>query len=91
MVSTYHDSRTKVVSERGKKVKKEQLLDMYLVERKRMSCWYIRLLNGAVLNLLIIYRQDMRHHSKLDFRIQLVESLFIIFVSVGEEAQTLLI
>ena len=41
------------------------------------------LLNTAVLNSLIIFKQNTgRHCEQLDFRIQLVESLFTTFASV---------
>jgi hypothetical protein len=40
---------------------KDQLLNMYLVERKRMSKWYMKLfkhlLNCTVLNYIILFRQ----------------------------------
>ena len=40
---------------------KDQLLNMYLVERKRMNNWYMKLLNwllnSTVLNSIIIFRQ----------------------------------
>ena len=60
---------------------KDQLLHMYLVERKKMTKWYMklfrRLLNCAVLNSLIIYRQVTgRKIEQLSYRIQLVEGLF---------------
>ena len=66
---------------------KDQLMNMYLLERKRMSRWYMklfkRLLNAAVLNSLIIFKQNTgRHCEQFDFRIQLVESLFTTFASV---------
>ena len=78
MVSTYHNSKTKTITKRGKEVEKpqcvlyynsnmggmdlkDQLLHMYLVERKRMTRWYMklfkRLLNAIVLNSLILYKQ----------------------------------
>ena len=42
--------------------KKDQLLQTYLEERKRMNKWYMRsfrrLLNATVLNSLVIYRQN---------------------------------
>lgn len=40
---------------------KDQLLHMYLVERKKMTKWYLqlfkRLLNSTVLNSFVVYRQ----------------------------------
>jgi hypothetical protein len=60
---------------------KDQLLNMYLVERKRMNKWYMklfkRLLNSTVLNSMIIFRQATgRNIDHLSFRVQLVEGLF---------------
>jgi hypothetical protein len=60
---------------------KDQLLQMYLVERKRMHKWYMklfrRLLNATVLNALIIYRHNTGHKiDQLAFRVNLVEALF---------------
>jgi len=60
--------------------KKDQLLQTYLVERKRMNKWYMklfrRLLNATVLNSLVIYRQNGgRNVDHLTFRIELVEGL----------------
>jgi hypothetical protein len=43
--------------------KNDQLLQMYLVERKRMNKWYMKLfrwiLNAMVLNSLVNYRQNV--------------------------------
>ena len=63
---------------------------MNLLERKRMSRWYMklfkRLLNAAVLNSLIIFKQNTGGHcEQLYFRIQLVETLFTMFASVRGE------
>ena len=60
---------------------KDQLLHMYMVERKKMTKWYLklfkRLLNSTVLNLFAVYRQVMgRNIQQLSYRIQLVEGLF---------------
>jgi hypothetical protein len=77
MVSTYHNADTQRVSNKGKETEKplgmidynhmvgvdlkDQLLHMYMVERKKMTKCYLklfkRLLNSAVLNSFIIYRQ----------------------------------
>jgi hypothetical protein len=60
---------------------KDQLLQMYLVERKCMHKWYMklfrRLLNATVLNTLIIYRHNTGHKiDQLALRVNLVEALF---------------
>jgi hypothetical protein len=60
---------------------KDQLLQMYLVERKRMHKWYMklfrRLLNATVLNAMIIYRHNTRKQiHQLAFRVNLAEELF---------------
>jgi hypothetical protein len=60
---------------------KDQLLQMYHVDRKRMHKWYMklcrRLLNSAVLNAMIIYRQSTREQiDELAFGVTLVEALF---------------
>jgi hypothetical protein len=77
MVSTYHCADTQRVSKRGKETEKplcvidynhmggvdlkDQLLHMYVVERKRMTKWYLKrfkkLLNSTVLNSFVVYRQ----------------------------------
>ena len=59
-------------------VDKYQLLPMYLVERKRMNKWYMklfrRLLNTTVLNSLVTYRQNIgRKVDHLKFRTDLVK------------------
>ena len=61
---------------------KDQLLHMYLVERNRMTKWYLklfkRLLNSTVLNSFVVYRQVTgRKIQQLSYRIQLVEGLFM--------------
>ena len=60
---------------------KDQFLHMYMVERKKMTKWYLklfkRLLNSTVLNSFVIYRHVMgRNIEQLSYRIQLVEGLF---------------
>ncbi|PNF29055.1 hypothetical protein B7P43_G13906 [Cryptotermes secundus] len=60
---------------------KDQTLQMYLIERKRMRKWYHklfrRLLNASVLNSLILFRQNTKTNIEhLSFRILLVEGLF---------------
>jgi hypothetical protein len=54
---------------------------MYLVERKRMSKWYMklfkRLLNCTMLNSVILFRQVRGQNiDHLSYRVQLVEGLF---------------
>jgi len=68
---------------------KGQLLHMYMVERKKMTKWYLklfkRLLNSTVLNLFVIYRQVTgRNIQQLSFRIQLVEGLFMKYACAAE-------
>ncbi|XP_068085205.1 piggyBac transposable element-derived protein 4-like [Anabrus simplex] len=69
---------------------KDQLLHMFLVERKRTTKWYIklfkRLLNATVLNSLIIFRQATGTSiEQLSYRIQLVEGLFTKYARTGGE------
>nr|XP_034195065.1 piggyBac transposable element-derived protein 4-like [Osmia lignaria] len=64
--------------------RKDQLLQPFLVERKKMSKWYIklfrRLLNVTVLNSMIIYKHNTKRNiSQLAFRIALIEQLFVHF------------
>jgi len=64
---------------------KEQLLHMYMIGRKKMTKWYIRLfkrlLNPTVLNSFVIYRQVTGINiQQLSYRIQPVEGLFKIYV-----------
>jgi ribosomal protein S14 len=66
-----------------------QLLHSYLIKRKYMNKWYMklfrRLLNISILNVMIIYRNNMGKRSdKLSFRIQLVEGLSVKYVNVLE-------
>jgi hypothetical protein len=68
---------------------KDKLLHSYLIERKRMNKWYmklfLRLLNTSILNAMIIYRNNMgKRTDQLSFRIQLVEGLFVKYVNVLE-------
>jgi hypothetical protein len=61
---------------------KDQLLRSYLIERKQMNKWYMklfhRLLNTSVVNAMIIYRNNTEKRSdQLSFRYQLVEGLFV--------------
>jgi hypothetical protein len=68
---------------------KDQLLHPYLIERKRMHKWYMklfrRLLNTSVLNAMIIYRSNTgKNIDQLSFRIQLVERLFVKHASAVE-------
>jgi hypothetical protein len=68
---------------------KDQMLQMYLIERKIMHKRYHKLfkrpLNATVLNALIVYRRNcdkpMEH---LSFRVLLVEGLFSKFGATGE-------
>ena len=60
---------------------KEQLLHTYMVRRKKMIKWYLklfkRLLNSTVLNLFVVYGQVTgRNIQQLSYRIQLVKGLF---------------
>ena len=67
---------------------KDQLLHMYMVERKKMTEWYLRLfkrlLNSTVINLFVVYRQVTgRNIQQLSYRIQLVEGLFTKYACAG--------
>ena len=62
---------------------KDQLLQPYLLERKKINKWYIklfrRLLNVTVLNCMVICRANSGQ-SKIDhfkFRVELVQALLI--------------
>ena len=62
---------------------------MYMVERKKMTKWYVRifkrLLNTTVLNSFVVYRQVMgRNIQQLSYRIQLVDGLFMKYVCAEE-------
>jgi hypothetical protein len=68
---------------------KYQLLHSYLIERKQMNKWYMklfhRLLNTSILNAMIIYRNNTgKRNDQLSFRIQLVEGLFVKYANVLE-------
>jgi hypothetical protein len=61
---------------------KDQLLHSYLIERKRMNEWYMKLfhslLNTSILNAMIIYRNNTgKRTEQLSFRIQSIEGLFV--------------
>ncbi|KAG8239348.1 hypothetical protein J437_LFUL017961 [Ladona fulva] len=61
---------------------KDQLLQSYLIERKRNTKWYMkvfrRLLNTAVLNSMVIYQANTgKKVDQFFFRIQLIEELLI--------------
>ena len=67
---------------------KDQLLHMYMVKRKKMTKWYLklfkRLLNSPVLNSFVVYRQVTgRNIHQLSYRIQLVEGLFTKYTCAG--------
>jgi len=67
---------------------KDQLLHMYMVKRKKMTKWYLRLfkrlLNSTVLNSFVVYRQVTgRNIQQLLYRIQLVEVLFTKYACAG--------
>jgi hypothetical protein len=60
---------------------KDHLLQMYLIERKRMHKWYVKLFrslpNATVLNAMMIYKHNtIKQIDQLAFRITLVEALF---------------
>jgi hypothetical protein len=68
---------------------KDQLLHMYMIEREKMTKWYLkrfrRLLNSTVLNSCVIYRQVTgRNKQQLSYRIQLVEGLFRKYACAAE-------
>ena len=68
---------------------KDQLLHSYLIERKRMNKWYMklfrRLLNASILNSMIVYRNNTdKRIQQLSFRIQLIEGLFVKYASAVE-------
>ncbi|XP_023721062.1 piggyBac transposable element-derived protein 4-like [Cryptotermes secundus] len=68
---------------------KDQLLHSYLIERKRMNKWYMklfrRLLNASILNSMIVYRSNTgKRIQQLTFIIQLIEGLFVKYVSAVE-------
>jgi hypothetical protein len=62
---------------------KDKIFQPYLLERNKMSKWYIklfrRLLNSTILNFMVIYRANSRQ-TKIDhfkFRVELVQALLI--------------
>jgi hypothetical protein len=66
---------------------KDQLLHSCFIERKQINKWYMklfhRLLNTLVLNVIIIYVNNMRRRTdQLSFRIQLAEGLFVKYANV---------
>ena len=68
---------------------KDQLLHMYMVKRKKMTKWYLklfkRLVNSTDLNSFVIYRQvTERNIEQLLYRIQLVEGLFMKYAHTAE-------
>jgi hypothetical protein len=68
---------------------KDQLLHSYLIERKIMNKWCMKLfrrfLNTSILNALIIYRNNTgKGADQLSFRMQLVEGLFVKYANVLE-------
>jgi hypothetical protein len=68
---------------------KEQLLHMYMVERKKMTKLYLklfkRLLNHTVLSLFVVYRHVTgKNIHQLSYRIQLVEGLFTKYARAAE-------
>ncbi|PZC73218.1 hypothetical protein B5X24_HaOG209898 [Helicoverpa armigera] len=91
MISTYHGNGQQTVGESTKPIlildynimmggvdKKDQLLAMYPVERKRLKVWYKklfrRLLNVSVLNSYIIH-QHTSSVTHRNFRMKLVKSI----------------
>jgi len=68
---------------------KDKLLHMYMVERKKMTKWYLklfkRLLISTVLNSFVVYRQVTgRNIQQLSYRIKLVEGLFTKYARAAE-------
>jgi hypothetical protein len=67
---------------------KDQLLQTYLVERKRLHKWYKKLLR-RILNAMIIYRHNtgtkMNHHT---FRVSLVQALFEQFADTERKVRS---
>ncbi|XP_071057565.1 piggyBac transposable element-derived protein 4-like [Onthophagus taurus] len=65
---------------------KDQMLEGYLLERKKMHKWYIKLfrklLNVSILNSFIIYKRNKQQKvDHLKFRVQLVEQIFAKYVN----------
>jgi len=68
---------------------KDQLLHMYMVERKKLTKWYLklfkRLLNSTVLSSSVVYgRVTGGIIQQLSCRIQLVEGLFTKYACAAE-------
>ena len=68
---------------------KDQVLHMYMVDRKKMTKWYIklfkRLLNGTVHFSFLVYLQVTgRSIQQRSYRIQLVECLFTKYACAAE-------
>jgi DNA polymerase II large subunit len=68
---------------------KDQMVQMYLIESKRLRKLYHklvrRLLNASVLNALIVYRKNCdKPLEHLTFRLLLVEGLFSKYWATGE-------
>jgi hypothetical protein len=56
---------------------KDKLLHYYLIDRKWMNKWYMKLF-CRLLNAMRIYESNMgKRINELSFRIQLVEGLFV--------------
>jgi hypothetical protein len=69
---------------------KDQLQHIYVVERNRMTKWYLnlfkRLLNCIVLNSIVVYRQVTGINiEQLSYRIQLVKGLFTKYSRAADE------
>jgi len=68
---------------------KEHLLHMHMVERKKMTKWYLKLIKrlpkSTVLNSFVVYRQATgRNIQQLSYRIRLVEGLFTKYARAAE-------
>jgi hypothetical protein len=73
---------------------KHQLLYMYMVKRKKLTKWYLRLfkklLNSTVLNSFFVSQQVTgRNIQQLLYRIQLVEGLFTKYARAAETRSVL--
>jgi hypothetical protein len=64
---------------------KDQLLQSYLIERKQMNKWYMklfrRLLNTAILNVIIYRSNTAKKIEQLSFKIELIERLLVKYAS----------
>jgi hypothetical protein len=96
MISTFHNMECKTETKEERRLKKpvcvidynkcmgqvlqDQLLNMYLVEWKRMQKWYMKLfrslLNATVLNAIIYRHNTGKKIDQLAFRVNLVEAIF---------------